>query len=316
MKPPAKPRTPRLAPGATPVHSAQSELEPAEVADLEPRRTSADDAGHDLIVAADTQELTWLEERAEVREPLSIRPPTALDARRLEKKRSARRVLLVRIAVISGIVAVLAGLGWVVFASSLLALKADRIEVEGGGVYVDSAAITAMVAQHEGTALALLPTGEISDSLEQLPAVLRADVARSWPQGVLVTVTARAPVAVVTNDEAESAALISPGGATIATVPADQVPAGLAELRVETDDPETRKAVLDVLTSLPDELRAQVAQSSAESPESVKLELQDGSEVLWGSADDAELKASVLTTLLQVGADHYDVSIPTAPLTR
>ena len=59
-----------------------------------------------------------------------------------------------------------------------------------------------------------------------------------------------------------------------------------------------------------------MAQSSAESPESVKLELQDGSEVLWGSADDAELKASVLTTLLQVGADHYDVSIPTAPLTR
>ena len=122
--------------------------------------------------------------------------------------------------------------------------------------------------------------------------------------------------ATITSGAAGVRFAISPDGVTIVNVPTDQVPAGLAELRVETDDPETRKAVLDVLTSLPDELRAQVAQSSAESPESVKLELQDGSEVLWGSADDAELKASVLTTLLQVGADHYDVSIPTAPLTR
>lgn len=276
----------------------------------------AEAAGHDLIVAADPEEMSWLEERSEAREQFSIRPPAPLDARRLEKKRSARRVLLIRAAVVSGIVVLLAALGWVVFASSLLAVKADRIEVEGGGAYVDSAAISAMVAQYEGTALVLLPTGEIAQSLEQMPAVQRADVVRAWPQGVTVTVTAREPVAVVTDDDAQTADLISPDGVTIVTVPTDQVPAGLAELRVETDDPETRKAVLDVLASLPDTLRAQVAQSSADSPESVMLTLQDDSVVMWGSPQDAELKASVLTTLLQVGAAHYDVSIPTAPLTR
>ena len=310
MKPPAKPRTPRVSAAERGGDVAPSPQPDELVVDEDYQ------AGHDVIVAAEAEDEAWLQEIEEREDVLPIRPPTPLDPRRLEKKRSARRVLLVRIGVAVGVLALLAALGWVVLASSLLALKADRITVDGAGTYVDPAAVTQVVAAHEGTALALLPASDIADELEQMPAIAQAEVSRAWPQGVRVTLTPREPVAVVTNEDADSADLISPDGVTIVTLPIDQVPAGLAELRVETDDPATRKAVLDVLASLPDALRQQVAQSRADSPESVELTLLDDSVVFWGSPADAELKASVLTTLLQVGAAHYDVSIPTAPLTR
>jgi cell division protein FtsQ len=45
--------------------------------------------------------------------------------------------------------------------------------------------------------------------------------------------------------------------------------------------------------------------------------LRDGRQVLWGSAEQSELKARVLPELLAAQrAQVYDVSVPESPITR
>ena len=78
---------------------------------------------------------------------------------------------------------------------------------------------------------------------------------------------------------------------------------------------DTVLAVLSVLDQLPPELREQVRDAGATSPDAIELRLHSGSSVGWGSAAESDLKARVLLTLLQVPATRYDVSAPEAPTT-
>ena len=50
----------------------------------------------------------------------------------------------------------------------------------------------------------------------------------------------------------------------------------------------------------------------------ITLVLRDGREVRWGSADESDLKATVLARLLaaQEATTYYDVSVPGSPTVR
>jgi cell division protein FtsQ len=58
-----------------------------------------------------------------------------------------------------------------------------------------------------------------------------------------------------------------------------------------------------------------VTSVSAAEPDQVTLQLNDGVTVVWGSADQAALKAQVLSALMATHARYYDVSSPGSAVT-
>jgi cell division protein FtsQ len=70
-----------------------------------------------------------------------------------------------------------------------------------------------------------------------------------------------------------------------------------------------------VARELPEEIRRRVVGIEASTRNDVTLLLKNGSEVMWGSAEEADFKAEVLLVLLKVDARYYDVSSPGVPAT-
>ncbi|PFG19389.1 cell division protein FtsQ/DivIB [Serinibacter salmoneus] len=243
-------------------------------------------------------------------------PVSSLHRRLSERQRASRRRWAVR-ASVGLTAAVLVGLlVWTVMFSSLLALRADAVAVRGEGAWVDATEVADAVGEWVGTPLARLDSATVLEPVLALPGVQDATMSRAWPHGVSVTIEPREPVARVTG--ADTVDLLGDDGVVIATVPAAQSPGGLAELAIDMsaeDAAQTAVGVLEVLAALPDSLGARVESASATSPRSITLVLDDGAQVLWGDGSEPELKAAVLETLLQVGAQEYDVSAPLAPTT-
>ena len=48
----------------------------------------------------------------------------------------------------------------------------------------------------------------------------------------------------------------------------------------------------------------------------IEIQLSDGDTIVWGSAEQSQVKAQVLSVLLSQEASVYDVSAPHAPTTR
>ena len=70
-----------------------------------------------------------------------------------------------------------------------------------------------------------------------------------------------------------------------------------------------------VVESLPGSIAERVDHVELASLDSIALVLRDGSQVRWGSAEESGLKAEVLTALMDVPAETYDVSVPGLPTT-
>jgi cell division protein FtsQ len=215
---------------------------------------------------------------------------------------------------LAGLVAsllVLALAAWVVLASPLLALREVRVT---GTQRLDPAQVEALVRAEAGTPLLRLDTAGLAERIEALPLVGTAEVLRSWPRTAEVQVTERLPVAVV--GAGEGVALVDVDGRRLFEQP--EAPADLPELSAATEraGPDAVRAALAVTGDLPVELRAQVATVDASSADSVRLTLRSEAEVVWGGAQESELKAEVLAVLLTQDADEYDVSAPRNPVTR
>lgn len=246
----------------------------------------------------------------------------ALQERLAERRRAQRRTGWFRIGVAALGVALVAALAWLVLASPVLALRTEAVQVEiaegSDAGLVDLTQVTAIAGANSGVPLARLDTGGIAEELRALPAVLDASVERSWPHGVVVEVTPRAPV-VLADTGGEMVDLVGADGVVVASVPADQAPGGLPRLAIDMSGPEAAgavEAVLGVLAALPAPLAAQIAEAGATGPQAISFTLTDGAGVTWGDAQETELKARVLEVLLSTGSQHYDVSTPRTPITR
>lgn len=214
-------------------------------------------------------------------------------------------------------VGAVASLAWLALASPWFALDEQRIEITGVSGLTDAEAVDAIVAAHVGTPLAAVGTGAIAAQLEEMPSVHAVTVTRVWPDGLEVAVDEAIPVAAVRVDEGFQ--LLDDSGAVITVaesapeVPVIQIPTGDGSSRI-------LDAVLTVLEAMPEDIRATMTSMQATTEDSVHLTLQDGPDVEWGSAEDSDLKAEVLTLLLSQaagsGADVIDVSAPTLPITR
>lgn len=311
MRPPAAPRVPRVGtPSAGPTRPARPV--PSERVERVERVDPVES-----VEPADP-----VRSAEPVREPLVVRPATGrlsvLEQRRRERQRAHWRRVAFRAGLATLALAVVAGVVWAAAFSPLLALNAEKVRVTGATGYVVADQVAAPVRAAAGTPLLRLDLGALSEQVEQDPTVLSARITREWPQGVTVHVEPREPVAVVTGGEGEAARLVGVDGVALAEVSAEHIPAGLPELTVEVapeDSATVTAAVLEVLDGLPQELADQVLSAGATSVDAVTLVLTSGAQVSWGSTAEAELKAEVLLTLLQVPATHYDVRAPLAPIT-
>lgn len=211
-------------------------------------------------------------------------------------------------------------LGWLLLLSPVLALDSSRVEIRDPGTVVTVADVMAVVASREGTPLPRLDTVALRDAILEVPGVRSAKVTRAWPHGLVITLVSREPVAAI-PDPAGGFLLRDTDGVQVgrsdappADLPVVTIPAGVADTR------RTLAAVLGVLEALPEQLRNDVAAVSAESQDTVAMDLRDGKHVEWGSADQAALKIAVLQALRtapsSADATVFDVSAPTLPITR
>lgn len=230
-------------------------------------------------------------------------------ARRRRARQRLRRQLIIA-GVIAGVLAVLGGAAWVVWGSPWLA--AEQVEVTGTRL-LTTEEVTGAAAVPLGGPLASVDTGAIERRvLEGTPLVESVRVGRSWPHTVTVDVTER--VAVMALEVGSEFVWISPDG--VAFHRSSEVPEGLLVAEGNLSDADVLAAMGRVAGALPEALRAEAVSIEASTLDSIVLTLADGRRVIWGSAEDNELKAQVIGPLLEVDAKEYDVSAPTHPTTR
>jgi len=199
----------------------------------------------------------------------------------------------------------LAAVGWVLLASSWLAV--DRVVVTGLGRLTD-AEVRAAVDVVPGTPLARVDTGDVEAAVGRLPVVASVEVQRSWPGTLRVAVRERVVAAGVPRDGA--VVLVDAHGVGFASEPG--LPPGVVRLEVEDagpDDPATR-AALAVTGALPDALRRRVLAVSADEPDRVVLRLQGDQQVVWGAQGETATKAAAALALLRTPGGLIDVSTP------
>ena len=98
-----------------------------------------------------------------------------------------------------------------------------------------------------------------------------------------------------------------------------QPPASLPQVRVGSQaDRLALEEAAAVVASLDEAVTKRVDHIEVETADQILLQLQDGREVTWGSAEQSDDKAEVLLNLLEARpqAQVYDVSVPSLPTTR
>ena len=213
-----------------------------------------------------------------------------------------------------GLIVLLAGsAGYVAWFTSVLGLR--TVTVAG----VDEALTTDIRAEVDradppGTPLIRIDPVALRARIEGLPDVAAASVTRAWPDGLIVSATARTAVAVTSANGALW--LLDSTGHAYRRVAA--APTGLVTVELGTPgpgDPATL-AALQVVGEMTAEFRAEVATVRAGSPFDIRITLADGRSVIWGSAQDGARKMQVIGLLLTRDGRIFDISDPTSVAVR
>ncbi|MFE7631289.1 cell division protein FtsQ/DivIB, partial [Kocuria sp. NPDC057446] len=233
--------------------------------------------------------------------------PTAPGARRRRR----------RIGAVLGALAALAVLAGVLFLSPALAVRDVSVR---GAELTDPARVESALEVYRGVPLTRISKAEVRDRVGRIPQVRSIEVLLEPPHHLVVALHERVPVAAVEDGgefvvvDSEGVELMTAGSAQEAGVPV--VTGGRDVLASERFE-----AISDVLAALPESVLAQLRTASAESLSSVELAFTDGRTVVWGTAEDSELKSQVLRELVEArgagsGVETYDVSSPTRPVVR
>ncbi|MEV0409485.1 FtsQ-type POTRA domain-containing protein [Streptomyces sp. NPDC050448] len=213
----------------------------------------------------------------------------------------------------------LAGGGsWVLYGSSWL--RVEKVTASGTRVLTPEQVLAA-AAVPVGAPLATVDTDEIAGRVRsRLPRVDSVDVVRAWPHGIGLKVTERKPVLLIKKDA--NFVEVDASGVRFDTVP--KAPAGVPVLELSApqspsgrrfDEERLLREAVGVAGDLPEAVAKETVQVKVGSYDSVVLELARGRTVVWGSGEQGEAKSRALSALLKAApkADHFDVSVPTAP---
>ena len=198
---------------------------------------------------------------------------------------------------------------WLVYFSS--AMSVTGVSVTGTD-YLDAEQVERAADVPLGEPVARVDLGAVRGRVEQLPAVLSADVTRAWPDAVRIAVTERTAVAVVEADGAIRG--MDRDGLLFREY--SRAPGDLPVVRIGAEaGSDARAEAARVIEALPAELAGEVDYLEVESIDRIGFVLRDGRRVTWGSAEETELKSRVLAALLSQPALEYDVSVPSNPTT-
>ena len=237
---------------------------------------------------------------------------TATRSRRAFARRQwARRWLTWKYVLLALLlVGALVGVVWLFWFSTYLSVRS--VEVSGVDRLRD-AEVLAAADVREGEPLARVDLATVRARVQALAEVRSAEVTRTWPDTVTISVQERIPVAVV-----EIGGRLR--GLDVEGVVFREyrsVPQGLP--RVETPVDTGRDALVEaaaVVSALPGDLTERVDHVEVATVDQISLELRDGRTVVWGSAEESEAKAEVLAALLEQPGSTYDVSVPGQPTIR
>lgn len=262
-----------------------------------------------------------------------IRRDPALDGLRAKNKVEPEHAPLSRIRKLAytalALVLVVALYIGVVFFSPLLAV--EKITVRGASL-MDSAQVEQKLSPLRGVPLSRVSEDRVRELVGSDGALRGVQMEIRPPHELVVTVKERVPIAAVKRGE--KYALVDNEGQTLREVDSAQQ-AGVPIVQVEDENLSQSAAfriISNVLVTLPTSLLAEVSEVKADSTSSITLILKDKVTVLWGTSQENEVKAKVLTKLLEAtrsedsqssGAQGqgkkisvYDVSSPLLPVTR
>lgn len=221
------------------------------------------------------------------------------------------RVVRVRLLLLAGVLLLAFG-AWVLLLSTWLGVR--DVNVTGVG-HLSADQLLEAAAITPGTPLARLDAAAVARRVDSVPGVAEVDVERSWPHGVHISVVESTPVAAVLENG--SYAAMDDEGVLFRALP--KAPSRLPLVRADSLAEESRKDALaevaEVVGSLSPDIAHRVDHVELSSVDSIVLQLRDGDEVHWGSAESSQQKAAVLAALLDIPASVYDVSVPEQPTT-
>lgn len=196
---------------------------------------------------------------------------------------------------------------WLFLFSSVLAVKqVDVLGTQG----LKPAEVRAVAGLDEGEPLARVDLDDVRIRVQALALVRSAEVTRKWPDTVVIEIEER--VAIATVDIGGQLRGLDLDGVVFDDYA--KPPAGLP--RVETSADAGREALREaaaVVSALPEDLAAKVDHVEVATVDQISLVLRDGRVVVWGSAEESDVKAEVLAGLLATPASTYDVSVPGQP---
>lgn len=249
--------------------------------------------------------------RADARPTSRDEQTVRLARKRFARRQWARRWLAWRVVLaVLALVAALAGVVWLVFFSSVLAVKG--VLVEGTGV-LDPREVRHVAAVPTGAPLAGVDLDAVAARVQALAPVLDVDVSRAWPDRVRVDITERVAVAVV--DQGGVLHGVDGDGVMFRRYPTRPPSLPLLRIGAATEAEALAEAAL-VVETLPDAIASRVQYLSVSTVDTISLRLRSGQTVQWGSADESGHKAEVLAVLLEQRASMYDVSVPGQPVIR
>lgn len=203
-----------------------------------------------------------------------------------------------------------AALVWLFFFSDTFRAREATVE---GNALVTADDVLAAAAVPTGMPLMLVDTEPIEARVLELPEVRSVSVERDFPDAVRVVVEERDVVYQL--QDAGSYSWVDADGIVFRTNQTADPSLPAARVSAERDE-RILSDIATVVHALPSAVAGTVSRIDVASVDRIQLTLADDRTVVWGSADDSELKSQVLTPLLGVEAKVYDVSAPNHPTTR
>ncbi len=251
--------------------------------------------------------------------------PKVLDfqARVREKKKVSRRLVLIRTGVVILVMALIAGLAWLLFLSPVFRLQTDQVNVSGGNAWVSDDRVASIVAHQGDRSLLLISTNGVEQEISGMAGVTDAKVRKSFPHGLEVTFDAQEPTAVFKDAQGKLTAVDRQGRAlNTVSKPVDGVPViQVATVKRAQQDQAVRQT-LRILSTMPEAMRHSVTKVTAETQDSITTELDQGKHVIiWGDGSDLKLKQAVVDKIIndpsKIGDKHQlDVSAPLRPIVK
>lgn len=230
---------------------------------------------------------------------------TELSAKLDVRRRTRRRHMLRRVAMVTGILVVVGLLAWLVGFSSVLETR----EVSVRGNELASVEQVIEVAQVPlGTPLARIPGDAIRQRVLALAPVAEVKLHREWPHRLGIEVVER--TLVYQRLDGDRYQWVDASGRVFHLE--SERGRGVVAVTVRDD----RRMLADVATvvgALPADVVEQTEQVEAPTIDHIVVQLADGRAIVWGSAEKSEQKAALLPILMAMPGNVFDVSVPSHP---